>query len=87
MSVLCAFYSTESSELSKFSVFNITAATTLTERAVLPEIRRCWFGHKAMRRNCQMQECPKFMFYSGDNTYSYCNGIDDSSKMISCDNE
>ena len=87
MSVLYAFYSTESPELSNFSMFNITTATTLTERAVLPEIRRCWFSYKAMRRNCQMQECPKFMFYSGDNTYSYYNGIDDDSNMISCDNE
>ena len=59
MSVLCAIYSTEysteSPELSNFSTFSITAATTLTERAVLPEIK---FSYKAMRRNCQMQECP-----------------------------
>ena len=87
MSVLCAFYSTESPELSNFSMFNITAATTLIETAVLPEMRRCWFGYNAMRRNCQMQKCPKFMFYSGDNTYSYCNRMDDGSKMISCDNK
>ena len=84
MSVLYAFYSNESPELSNFSMFNITAATTLTERVVLPEIR---FSYKAMRRNCQMQECPKFMFYSNDNTYSYFNGIDDVSNMIFCDNE
>ena len=39
MSVLCAFYSTEPPKLRNFSMFNITAATTLTENAVLPEIR------------------------------------------------
>ena len=62
----------------------MTAANILIERAVLPEIIGCWFTKP--RGETESVSASSSSSTSGKNTYCYCNGVDDGSKMICCDN-
>ena len=66
---------------------NKTAANALIE---LTEIVGCWFT-MLREENAESESVPSesvnSLYSTGGNTYCYCNGVDDSSKMICCGND
>lgn len=64
---------------------NMTAANILIERAVLPEIIGCYLTKP--RGETESVSASSSSSTSGKETYCYCNGVDDGSKMICCDND
>lgn len=66
---------------------NMATANELIEKAVLPEIIGCWFTKPRVTTEVADSTPSSSSASSSKDTYCYCNGIDDGSKMICCDND
>ena len=70
---------------------NVTIANTLVEKAVLPEIIGCWFTKPREELVVASEHTQTSSMrpaeVNNEGTYCYCNGKDDGTKMICCDND